>query len=148
LKSRRRRIMLASLIADLRARGLTVCVPDQEVWGEARVQLVNRSRLMLHVHQFSWDTPWMRWCLASANGAVMVSEPLSVPDPLRPGVDYLEAPTDRLAEEIASLSNDEPRRLAMREACRERISSTLTQTASLDLLAARLIRLGAAGPAS
>jgi hypothetical protein len=83
----------------------------------------------------------MRWCLASANGAVMVSEPLSLPDPLRPGIDYMESPLDRISEDIAGLLRDEPRRIAMRDSCKARIGEEMTQAATLDRLAAHLLEL-------
>jgi hypothetical protein len=76
---------------------------------------------------------------------VVVAEPLSVPDPMRPGVDYLEAPTETLVEEIARLVADEPRRLAMLDACRARIAATMTQEGALDRLAGRLAALAASG---
>jgi hypothetical protein len=145
LKTQKRRNALVDLVSKLRRRGLVAHVPEDVVWGEARTRLVNRSRMMLHLHQFSWDTPWIRWCIASANGAVVVSETLSVPTPLRPGIDYLEAPLESLADEILALSRDEPRRLAMRDACRARIDATMTQAASLDHLARRLTELARKG---
>lgn len=138
LKSRRRRAALDGLVQALRARGLAVHVPEAAIWGEARSHLVNRARIVLHLHQFDWDTPWMRWYLAEANGAVVASEPLSVPAPLRPGIDYLEAPLHDLAARIAELAGDEPRRLAMLHACRAQIGKTLTQDRALDRLACLL----------
>ncbi len=146
-KDARRRRTLEAIVAAARARGLSAHVPEGPIWGEERTRLVNRARVLLHLHQFDWDTPWMRWNLAVANGAVVAGEPLSVPDPMRPGVDYLEAPAAALVEEIARLVADEPRRLAMLEACRDRISATMTQAGALDRLAVRLAALATAGRA-
>jgi hypothetical protein len=111
------------------------------VWGAERTQLVNRAKIVLHLHQYEWDTPWMRWCLAAANGAVVVSEPLLVPEPLRPGLDYAESTADGLAAMITDLARDEPRRAAMLENCRKTIEQHMTQTASLAKLAPRLFDL-------
>ncbi|MCV2869044.1 glycosyltransferase [Defluviimonas sp. WL0002] len=141
MKSRRRQAALKSLFATARGQGLTVHVPEGAVWGEDRTRLINRARVLLHVHQFDWDTPWMRWCLAAANGAVVISEPLSLPDPLRPGVDYVEAPLSGMAALLAELARNEDRRLAMLAASRARIEATMTQGASLDRLAERLLAL-------
>lgn len=144
-KDARRRRTLDAILAAARARGLSVHVPEAPIWGEDRTRLVNRARVLLHLHQFDWDTPWMRWMLAAANGAVVAGEPLSVPDPMRPGVDYLEAPTETLVEEIARLVADEPRRRRMLDDCRARIAATMTQESALDRLAERLTALAASG---
>jgi hypothetical protein len=138
LKSARRQRVLTTLFQELGTMGLTAHVPAAPIRGEDRTNLVNRAKVMLHMHQFEWDTPWMRWCLASANGAVVVSEPLSIPAPLRPGIDYLEAPVAELGEAIAALARDEPRRQAMRDACRAQMDQTMTQAASLETLSVRL----------
>lgn len=145
MKSARRRAALARLAAEIRGHGLTMHVPDGPIWGEERTRLVNRARHLLHLHQFDWDTPWMRWCLASANGAVVISEPLGLPAPLRPGTDYLEAPLDAIAARLADGSRDEHRRLAMLAACRARIEETMTQQVALDRLADRLRGICAGG---
>lgn len=135
LKAQGRRRALANLMGRLRAAGLVTHVPEGPVWGQARTDLVNRARVMLHMHQFDWDTPWMRWCLAAANGAVIASEPLSVPHPLVPGRDYLEAPADALAEAIAALLRDEDRRRAMLASCRAALGASMAMDRILDDLA-------------
>lgn len=143
VKSRRRRIALERLSADLQSRGLVVVHPEGGVWGEDRTHLVNRAKILLHLHQYDWDTPWMRWCLASANGAVVASEPLLIPEPFRSGTDYLEARTEDLVEAIARLAADAPRRAEMLASCRSTIALHMTQAASLDRLARELQSIAA-----
>ena len=59
IKKRFRRRKLARLVAELRALGRRVEVRN-DVWGEERTRLINRARIMLHIHNFPWDTPWMQ----------------------------------------------------------------------------------------
>lgn len=136
LKSRRRRAALQGFENNARACGLRVVTTTGPVQGEERTRLVNRARVVLHLHQMSWDTPWMRWCLASANGAVVASEPLCHPEPLRPGTDYLSASLAHLDRAIADLVADAGRLDAMRLACRDTLARHMTLDISLDRLAA------------
>lgn len=143
VKNRRRQVALEKLFGDLRSRGLNVLRPEGGVWGDARTQLVNRAKILLHLHQYDWDTPWMRWCLAAANGAVVASEPLSVPQPFVRGADYLEAPIDHLPDAIANLAADERRRIEMLGACRATIALHMTQAAAIERLAEALRMIAA-----
>lgn len=138
VKSPKRRRALDRVFAELRQRGLVAFKPDKPIHGEERTRLVNRARIMLNLHQYSWDTPWMRWNLAVANGAVVASEPLSVPHPLRPGTDFLSAPIEDLPREIEALVRDETRRAAMLDACTETINTEMTLEISVDRLCALL----------
>lgn len=135
LKSKRRRRQLDQLMSRLAAYGLTTYIPDGPVWGEARTKLVNRAKVLLHIHNFEWDTPWMRWNLAAANGAAVASQPLSVPYPMQAGVDYLSAPIEDLAAAIRNLTQDESRRQQMVMACQATISEHMTAARSIALLA-------------
>ncbi|MFT5651899.1 MAG: hypothetical protein ACI84R_003981 [Candidatus Azotimanducaceae bacterium] len=135
LKSKRRRLQMKHLMARLSALGLTTYIPDKPVWGEARTKLVNRAKILVHMHNFEWDTPWMRWNLAAANGAAIASPPLSVPHPMRPGVDYLSASIEELADDIHALVQDEPRRQQMVAACQATMFEHMTCARSVALLA-------------
>lgn len=138
IKPPKRRRALDRVFAELRQRGLVAYKPDKPIYGEERTRLVNRARIMLNPHRYDWDTPWMRWNLAIANGAVVASEPLSVPHPLRPGTDFLSAPIEDLPREIEALVQDEARRKAMLDACTETINTTMTLELSVDRLCALL----------
>jgi len=141
LKSVRRRRSLEHLRTELEALGHSLHVPSGRVYGEDRVTLVNRAKIMLHVQQFPSDTPWIRWLIASANGAVMASEPLVDPYPLIPDKDYLSAPLDRLAEHIHQLLSDEARLRDMLRSCRNTIENHMTLDISADRLASEIFAL-------
>ncbi len=138
LKSSRRRAELDALMNRLRRFGLNVFVPKSPIWGDERTELVNRAKVLLHIHQMQWDTPWMRWVLAAANGAAVASMPLSVPAPMRPNIDFLSAPTDELADQILSLIQDESRRQAMVKECQSTIADHMTCAGAVARIAPRL----------
>ena len=123
---------LRRIVSDLRSRGASVEVRTRGVRGDDRTELLNRTRVVLHLHKYPWDTPWMRWYLATANGAVVCSQPLSNPSPLRPGIDYLSAEPDILGEEIMRLLGDEPARLAMLDSCRRRMAEEMSMEMTVD----------------
>ncbi|WP_457940097.1 hypothetical protein [Mesorhizobium sp. 10J20-29] len=130
-KPKQRRSKLAHVFTEVHRMGLNAYTPKDPIFGEERTKLVNRARIMLHIHNFPWDTPWMRWNLALANGAVVASEPLFLADPLRPNIDFISAPIDRLANEIAELSKDEQRRKAMLENCLDTVNREMTLEVSV-----------------
>lgn len=127
-----RRGVLRRIVADLRNRGASVDVRTRGVRGDDRTELLNRTRVVLHLHKYPWDTPWMRWYLASANGAVVCSQPLSTPAPLRPGIDYLSAEPESLADEIMRLLGDEAARLAMLDSCRRRMAEEMSMELTVE----------------
>ena len=98
-----RRRKLTSLEAAITAAGYRFEKATRGQFGEARTRLLNRTKIILHLHNIPWDTPWKRWFIATANGAMVASENLSVPEPFVPGVHYVEAPFDSLAETILDL---------------------------------------------
>lgn len=144
LKSPRRRAALEQLQKAFAQRGRTMQVVSRDCYGEERTRLINRSRVMLHLHQFPSDTPWTRWHIASANGAAMASEPLVTPEPFESGKDYLSARLPDLAEKIEGLLCDEPRRMAMVAACRETIGREMSIDAVCDRLITDVSRVVAA----
>jgi len=127
-----RRGVLRRIVSDLRRRGASVDIRTTGVRGDDRTELLNRTRVILHLHKYPWDTPWMRWYLASANGAVVCSQPLASPQPLRPGIDYLSAEPASLGEEIVRLLDDEPARLAMLDSCRRRMAEEMSMEMTVD----------------
>lgn len=127
-----RRRILRRVVSDLRSRGASVEVRKRGVNGDERTELLNRTRVVLHLHKYPWDTPWMRWYLATENGAVIGSQPLVNPAPLRPGTDYLSAETDALGNEIMRLLADEPARLAMLDSCRRRMADEMSREMTVD----------------
>jgi hypothetical protein len=110
----------------LRRSGLTVKVVTRGMIGTARDAVLDRTKVILHLAKYPWDTPWMRWYMGAARGVAVASEPLSVPSPFIPDVDYLMVPIPALARSIVGLVEDEARRAKMVSNCRERIEQHMT----------------------
>ncbi|MFN8187537.1 MAG: glycosyltransferase [Gaiellales bacterium] len=92
------------LIRFLRRSGIDVDVrgswSDPSLWGEGRTQLLNRTKIVVHLQRYPGKTAAMRFVLALANGAMVVAEPCYRPDPFVPGVHYAQAPIGELPDTI------------------------------------------------
>jgi hypothetical protein len=86
---------------------------DPECWGEARTRLLNRTRVFLNLARHPGEFPGYRFVLGMANGCLVASEPVYRPGWFQPGMHYLEAPEESLAEDIIAVLGDETRRLVM-----------------------------------
>ena len=117
--NKRRSELLSNIAGQLEREGFRVSIVSRDCFGEARTALLNRTKIVLHLHKYPWDTPWMRWALASACGAAVVSEPLSNPRPLTPGLHYVEAQLEDLPDTIGRLLQEPYRLTAMAEECSE-----------------------------
>ncbi len=92
---------------------------NPELWGEGRVELMNRAKIALNIPRLEGHLPDVRLVVAMANGALVVSEPLYLPEPYQPGVHYVEAPVEQLAETIRRyLADDDARQRITEEAYR------------------------------
>ena len=92
---------------------------NPELWGEGRVELMNRAKIALNIPRLEGHLPDVRLVVAMANGALVVSEPLYLPEPYEPGVHYIEAPIERLAETVREyVADDDARRRITGEAHR------------------------------
>jgi hypothetical protein len=112
--SRRRARVLQRLRGELRERGVEVHVVDgvehSYVFGPQRTELLNRTQIMLNLVREKWDDNSLRFCLAAANKALIVSEPMLPHSSFRPGVHLVEAPIDQLAGIICRYLDDEAAR--------------------------------------
>lgn len=133
-RSTRRRQQLDAIVPALKGIGANVEVVDEGYYGEARIALLNRVKIVLHLHKYPWDTPWMRFVAATVNGAAVVSEPLTDPEPFEAGVQYVEAPFDRLPATIAGLLDDKEALAALVDTCSRFVKEKLNLRSSLDTI--------------
>ncbi|MEP7203475.1 MAG: glycosyltransferase, partial [Ilumatobacteraceae bacterium] len=104
--------------------------------GDAKFSALADTRILLNVHR--GDEPYFEWARvveAIANGCVVASETSVGIEPLVPGVHFLMAPFEHLAEQAIALAFDEPRRAAMADAAYKLTTTTLSQA---DLLQAAM----------
>jgi Glycosyl transferase family 2 len=86
------------------------------------------TRILLNVHR--GDQPYFEWARvveAIANGCVVASETSVGIEPLVPGVHFLMAPLEHLAEQAIALAFDEPRRATMADAAYKLTTTSLSQ---------------------
>lgn len=96
--------------------------------GAAKFAALADTRILLNVHR--GDEPYFEWARvveAVANGCVVASETSVGIEPLVPGVHFLMAPLEYLAEQAIALAFDEPRRASMAEAAHRLTATTLSQ---------------------
>ena len=97
--------------------------------GAAKLAALADTRILLNVHR--GEEPYFEWARvveAIANGCVVASETSVGIEPLVPGVHFLMAPFEHLAEQAVALAFDEPRRAAMAEAAYKLTNTELSQT--------------------
>jgi Glycosyl transferases group 1 len=145
---RRRRILKA-----LEREGVDVLVagshsPTKGYWGEARTELLNRTKILLNLPRLQGHLPDIRLIVGMANGALVVSEPLYLPAPFVPGVHYIESPADELAGTLRRCLADDEGRKRISLAAYELVTQGLTLEESFErLLDLTAVRLGGDGSA-
>jgi hypothetical protein len=131
-KARRYRL-LSEIEATLRQSGVELAQVEQHTYGAARTKVLGRSRVVIDIHRVPDSHPLYRFILAAAAGAAMVTEPLERPEPLVPGVHYVEAATPRLGEATLELLADEPRRRRIVDAAQTLLAGELSLRHTLPL---------------
>jgi hypothetical protein len=126
----RRGRLFEDLLPALKALG-PVAILDG-VWGPERDAILGRSRTVVDIHRVPGNFTGLRFLTAFAAGAVLVTEPLDDPYPFVAGRDHIEAPADRLVDEVAALLDDEPARRTMAAVAQERLRGELSMRAILE----------------
>ena len=119
LDVRRRRRKLR----ELRRHGVHVVAKgswsDPSCWGEGRLRLLNRARILLNISRHPGNLADDRFLLGMANGALVISEPVYRPEPFVPGRHFLEAEIDAMPALIEHyLAHEDERRAIAAEARR------------------------------
>ena len=148
LKSGNRGQRLQKILGAIAGTGAQVQVVDGGVYRERRIKLLNRTKIVLHVHKYPWDTPWMRWAMAAANGALVVSEPLADPEPFEAGRHYFEAPAEELPATIARLLANPDVCRAVATRCGDFVRQNFTLRGSLHTMLSEVFGRSAAVPPS
>ncbi len=113
---RRRRKILERLRRDgLDVLALGSSSPTKGTWGEARTELLNRTKILLNLPRYPGHLS-DRIMMGMATGAMVVSEPVYLPAPFEPGVHYIESEVDRMADTVRSYLADEEARRRISEA--------------------------------
>ena len=108
----RRRRALTELGASFAARGIRFVVmdgasPARRAFGDARTELLNRSRILVNVPRQPWDDPVFRMLLAAPCGAMLLSEPTVDEAPFRAGEHFVASALDEMPAMVERyLAND------------------------------------------
>jgi hypothetical protein len=121
----RRHRLVAGLADDLAGSNIELVQVADHTYGADRRAILERARVVIDVHRLPESHPLFRFVLSAAAGAAMISEPLSQPAPLIPGVHYVEAQTADLARATRELLADEPRRVRLVRAAQELLATDL-----------------------
>ncbi len=129
--SRRRRRILQGVRQELRRHGVEMAMFDNEerpfVFGDERTRLLNRTKIVLNVTRTWYDDNLLRFVLAAPNRALILSEPILPHCPaFRPGVHYVEAPVDQLAQTALHYLGHEDERCAIAQNAYQLTTTQLT----------------------
>jgi len=125
----------------LRRRGVDVVERggwfDSANWGEERVRLLNRTKILLNFGRYPGELSGMRLILGLANKALVISEPIYRPAPYVPGTHYVSATIEEMPEVIRYyLAHEDQRRRIVAEGHR-----LVMQEITLERSAARILAL-------
>jgi hypothetical protein len=100
---------------DIRLRIIDGSPKSGTYYADDRTQLLNRTKILLNVVKQPWDNHIFRLLLASANGTMLLSEPVWEKSQwnYRPGVHFVSCELEMMAETARSYLNDETARLAI-----------------------------------
>jgi hypothetical protein len=99
---------------------------DPRFWGDARTELLNRTKILLNISRHPGLQNDVRLMIGMATGALVVSEPIYLPDPYVPGVHYVEAPLDELAQTLRRYLDDRQAREELTAAAHTFVTQELT----------------------
>jgi hypothetical protein len=142
LRTAKRRQAIHWIREELKKRGLNMQIFDgvenQFIYGEERTQILNRAWFVLNVF-FSGpaDELSIRFFVAGANGAVVMTERGLNDYPFRPGKQIVECPVEEMPNTIEHYLNHPDQWRAISESMFELIQKKLTLEASIGNLLER-----------
>ena len=115
---------------------------DPSLWGESRTELVNRVKIMLSLGRFPGTLGGVRFLIAMACGALVVSEPPYDPTPYVPGKHFVQASVEDMPSVIERYLADENERARIAQCAHRFVTTELTMersfSALLEVVASRL----------
>jgi hypothetical protein len=107
---------------------------DPNVWGEGRIQLLNRTKIFLNLQRYRGDLSDSRLILGMANRALVISEPIFEPGHFVPGKHFISATPDEMPEVIEYYLNHEDERKNFTQAGYEIVTRELTMERSIGII--------------
>ncbi len=106
VKHGRRAVMLERLSGQLKQKGVSLTQVVAGCHGEERCEWLNRTRILVNLHNFPWNPAWIRFLMAASCRTLVVSEPMNDDHPMIAGVHYVAATLDEMPETILKLLDD------------------------------------------
>ncbi len=135
IKYGRRARMLESLSERLKNQGISLAQVVKDCHGEKRREWLNRTRILVNLHNYSWNPAWIRFLIAAKCGTLVVSEPMNDEHPMVAGVHYIAATVEEMPEVICQLLNDPEKMHRMTSAAAELCQSELSLERAVEKLA-------------
>ena len=104
------------------------------IYGSDRTRVLNRARFVLNVSSHADDELSIRFFIAAANGAVIMSEPNNNRYPFEPQTHFLSLPVASMPAAIDHYARHEDERRAMAERMADLVSRELTLERSIGSL--------------
>jgi hypothetical protein len=108
---------------------------DPNLWGEARTRLLNRAKILLNILRFPGEFSGLRFLLAMANGALLISEPVYDCYPFVAGRHFVSASIEEMPRVVRYYLANEAERRRIAEEAYTFVTQSLTMRASVSALA-------------
>jgi hypothetical protein len=103
IKYGRRASLLRDLSERLKKNNISLVQVIGNCHGEQRSAWLNRTRILVSLHNYSWNPAWIRFLLAASCGTLVVSEPMNDEHPMVAGVHYVAADVEEMPQVIQRL---------------------------------------------
>ncbi|MFZ1106357.1 MAG: glycosyltransferase [Hyphomicrobiaceae bacterium] len=111
----RRRSLIRQVQRGLSRAGFELTVVTRDCYGEERTKLLNRTKIILNLHKFPWESPGIRLLMAMGCKALVVSEPAPDMQPYLDGQHMVVAPIPGLVETLVRYLKDDGARRSIVE---------------------------------
>lgn len=122
------------LISRLREAGVKVEAKgswhEKETWGEARTELLNRTKIFLNIQRFPGELSGLRMILGMSNKTLVISEPTYLPGPYLPGTHWIAATIEQMPAVIAHYLKHEDERERIAQAGHDLVVNEITMEGS------------------
>lgn len=135
-KHGRRAALLAEFERSLARDGVRLERIEQDCFGEQRTALLNRTRILVNLHNYPWSPAWIRFSMAARCGALVVSEPSEDDQPFVAGRHYVACPMEEMPGTIIELLREPERCMRITQAAAELCQTELTLENSVQSLCA------------
>ena len=134
IKYGRRASLLRELSERLKKNGTPLVQVVADCHGERRSEWLNRTRILVNLHNYSWNPAWIRFLLAARCGTLVVSEPMNDEHPMVAGVHYVAAKVGDMPQVIRQLLENPGRISQITSAAKQLCLGELTLLRSVEKL--------------